>query len=783
MDWLVFDSSFLLAAATAASEPTTLSWLLSTVQSLFYVAIGLGFVIFVHELGHFLVAKACGVKCEKFYVGFDFLEIPIPFTPWKIPRSLWKMQIGETEYGIGSLPLGGYVKMLGQDDDPRNAETEAERTKAIASGTAAEGLVSGTSVEQSTAEGLTLGSTIEKIGEKALHVPPTHSAAAADVPPPNAVAVKNAEGKTIYLDPRSYTAKSVPARMAIISAGVIMNAIFAVVFATIAYKMGVLEMPAGVGGSVPGDPAWQAGLEPGSKIIAFGKDSKPYEHLRWEDLMRNIVLNGKKADLAIQVREASGKETWYDVKPVKHEGNKFPTVGVTPLRSSELYVASEAEQKKGQKLGVSVTSIPLKTDDKIVAVNGQKVTSGAQIAALLVQNPQGKLTLTVERTPELPPGTDPKAKKPDPEVLEVTVEASPVRELGVVLGLGPIASVRKGSPAETAGFQVGDQIETIGGEPAGDPLSLGQRLLDRVGQQVTVVVNRAGQDNKREQKELTATLEQPLNLFPLSSYVNSGFAAAETLGIAFELVPVVAEVPADGPAAKQDIKPGDKLISASFVLPEVGQPSEEDKTLSKLKIDLEKTPNQWLKLLAQVQSAKAEYPVRLEFMRGDKLSSVDIVPAASKTHFDEARGLWLQNDSGIHIADNWSEAFSLGLRETKERIQEVLLVLHRLVTFQLSPTNLSGPPGILRAATTVASHGIPAMLLFLTMLSANLAVINFLPIPVLDGGHMVFLAAEWVRGKPVDAELQYKLTLAGLFFLLSLMVFASAMDVGRFLYG
>jgi regulator of sigma E protease len=74
------------------------------------------------------------------------------------------------------------------------------------------------------------------------------------------------------------------------------------------------------------------------------------------------------------------------------------------------------------------------------------------------------------------------------------------------------------------------------------------------------------------------------------------------------------------------------------------------------------------------------------------------------------------------------------------------------------------------------------MLIFLTMLSANLAVINFLPIPVLDGGHMMFLAAEWIRGRPVDADLQYKLTLMGLFFLLSLMVFASMMDVGRYLY-
>ena len=61
-------------------------------------AIGLGFIIFVHELGHFAVAKWCGVKCDKFMIGFDI-------GGYKIGR-----QIGETYYGIGILPLGGYVK-------------------------------------------------------------------------------------------------------------------------------------------------------------------------------------------------------------------------------------------------------------------------------------------------------------------------------------------------------------------------------------------------------------------------------------------------------------------------------------------------------------------------------------------------------------------------------------------------------------------------------------------------------------------------------------------------
>jgi len=93
---------------------TWIGWLLDPASwwVILLVAGGLGFVIFVHELGHFLVAKACGVKCEKFYLGFDVGGLKLCSFKW-----------GETEYGIGALPLGGYVKMLGQDDNPAAAAT------------------------------------------------------------------------------------------------------------------------------------------------------------------------------------------------------------------------------------------------------------------------------------------------------------------------------------------------------------------------------------------------------------------------------------------------------------------------------------------------------------------------------------------------------------------------------------------------------------------------------------------------------------------------------------
>ena len=98
---------------------------------------------------------------------------------------------------------------------------------------------------------------------------------------------------------------------------------------------------------------------------------------------------------------------------------------------------------------------------------------------------------------------------------------------------------------------------------------------------------------------------------------------------------------------------------------------------------------------------------------------------------------------------------------------------------QISPKALSGPLRIVEVAKVSAYRGIDDLLIFLTLLSANLAVINFLPIPLLDGGHMVFLAYEGIRGKPVSERRQIQFTVAGLVFILGLMVFVLGLDIFR----
>ncbi len=279
------------------------------------VALGLGFVIFVHELGHFLAAKFFGVKCEKFYIGFD---VPISIGPIKLPRTLGKFQWGETEYGIGIVPLGGYVKMLGQDDDPRNAQAENERIK-----------LSGSE--------------------------------------------ENTQSSTPVLDPRSYPAKPVYARMIIISAGVIMNLIFAVVLAGAAFMYGVSYPPAVIGSVVGGAPAWENGLAQGDHVVQVGRMTAQDQNLNFREMVGLIAtsgLNDPEALIPVTV-ERDGKLVEFAIQgTTKHSSGS----GIVQLGLGPANVAKIANGGAFAPFSfLSKANIDLAAGDKLVAVNGESL--------------------------------------------------------------------------------------------------------------------------------------------------------------------------------------------------------------------------------------------------------------------------------------------------------------------------------------------------------------------------------------------------------------------------
>jgi regulator of sigma E protease len=163
---------------------------------------------------------------------------------------------------------------------------------------------------------------------------------------------------------------------------------------------------------------------------------------------------------------------------------------------------------------------------------------------------------------------------------------------------------------------------------------------------------------------------------------------------------------------------------------------------------------------------------------GGEERTVDLVPAEAQDLFVVDRGLVFEPLTTLVRAGSIGDAVGRGTRKTVEDLSLVYGFLGKLWTNDIDPRLVGGPIEIAKQAGRHAQEGFSRLLLFLTMLSANLAVVNFLPIPVLDGGHMVFLAYELVRGKPPSEGVVAVLSYLGLALILTLMLFVFGLDLG-----
>ena len=161
------------------------------------------------------------------------------------------------------------------------------------------------------------------------------------------------------------------------------------------------------------------------------------------------------------------------------------------------------------------------------------------------------------------------------------------------------------------------------------------------------------------------------------------------------------------------------------------------------------------------------------------IESTLVVSADDRYQFE--RGIAFAPTESIQQASSVGEALSLGLKEGYRRFNDVIRFLRMLPVGKIKLRHVGGPLEIVNIAKNEAEKGISPQLMFLTMLSMNLAILNFLPIPALDGGHMVFLIYELVAGKRANEQLEFRLTLAGVLALLVLMAVVFANDILRHL--
>jgi regulator of sigma E protease len=731
--------------------------IVSMIGIILKVAIGLGAVIFVHELGHFLVALACGVKVEKFMIGFDIGGYKIS----------WRR--GETVYGIGILPLGGYVKMLGQDDDPAHIKEQMAKSQIDA-----------------------------------------HSA--------NAKPIKGPDGETYYVDRRSYLAKSVPQRMAIISAGVIMNVIFAVIFAAIAYGMGVPYIPAIVSEVVPGSPAFRADIRPGDEIVKIGKRVDP----TFMQLKSGVTLGDLEKGIDCKIRRASdGKVIDVTLKPDQKSGG-LATIGLAapfsltidddPLEINNTPVA------RAKLVGPAAGQIPsddarLMTGDELIRVGDVPVKSYPEFAAVIAQQSEKALQVTVRR----PSKDDSKeaakdeggkaAGDKDSESRELTFEVPPqkLHRFNFLMKMGPITSVRNNSPAAAAGIAAGDLIEQVDGKRLGEGANPtegwdGETLPDYLrraaaaGRDVELTLKRVADNGEAQDVKIRVKpqVDAPANLvIPRSPGTPMG---ANEIGIAYLFQNEVALVTPNTPAAAANIAVGDKLVQAKIVLPtdKDGKTPEPiivkfvpdepgwfgklwGKVFGRAPVDSERFD--WPRLMDVVQLIPGETEVELTVQHGDaEPRAVNLMPIVAEGNFIPSRGFWFKPIERIRKASSVGEQVRYGWDETSDALSMVFRFLQK-IGGQVPVSALGGPVSIAKAAYYSTAEGVSTLLIFLTMLSANLAVLNLMPIPLLDGGHLVFLAYEGIRGRPANEKFVVALHTVGFVFIVSLMLYVLALDL------
>lgn len=687
-------------------------------------AFGLSFVIFVHELGHFLVAKMCGVKCEKFYLGFDI-------GGWKLCKFRW----GETEYGIGILPLGGYVKMLGQEDNPSKMREEIERAKQVA----------GDQDASSEDQGLAASAADDSEPQS---------------PPPQSSAPS--------YDPRSYLAQSVPKRMAIISAGVIMNIIFAFLMATVAYMIGVKETPCVIGSVFPGEAGWQADLRPGDEILEIADK----EMLQFKDLQAAIQLGDidEGDSVSIKVKRLDVPEPFIiNVKPDRSYGAFI--IGVSGGSTTRLREDRKTWliQKRHAVLPGSAADRaepPLHSHDKIVQIDDKPIDNYAQISIELAQKVDVPIKVTVERDVLDAEG------KPTGKTDRVTsvVPPNPMRDLGVVMVMGEVSAIQNDSPAAGAGIVPNDKIQ----DPAGDPMLLPDWLRRRAGKTEVLTVQHKDAESS---VPIPVLLRQPIDYAPPA--IQFCPVASSSLGVSYQILNRVHRVIEGSPAAKAGLRSGDLITKATIIPPDAETLGKLELDQSEVSLEFSEKQRNWGFLMTLLQDTAPGTTVKLTFDRQDeKEKTVELTPVVSENWNNPDRGFYFEPLATFCKAESLGEAVALGSDYTIFSLTTVFRTLKALGTNKVSARGLAGPVTIVKMILQKADEGPAVLLLFLTFLSANLAVLNFLPIPVLDGGHFVLLAYEGIRKKPANEHVQTVMAYIGLAMILGLMVWVLGLDFG-----
>jgi len=153
--------------------------------------------------------------------------------------------------------------------------------------------------------------------------------------------------------------------------------------------------------------------------------------------------------------------------------------------------------------------------------------------------------------------------------------------------------------------------------------------------------------------------------------------------------------------------------------------------------------------------------------------------ARNESYEDVSLGTITFNYRQTQVQAGIFDSFALGAKRTVVVAEHVFLTLKGLLSRQVSAKNLAGPVGIINLIFNVSEYGLGTLIYYLALISVNLGLFNLLPFPILDGGHLLFLAIEKIKGSPVDVRIQEVATTVAFFLIIGLALFVTYNDIRR----
>lgn len=668
------------------SADVTMSW------NIFLAMMGFSAVVFIHECGHFFVAKASNIKVEVFSIFLPPILFGIRRTEagWRVrilPKYFPKEgdedgdgmlsftfgkagKAGETEYRLGLIPLAGYVKMLGQEDIGADKQCD---------------------------------------------------------------------------DSRSFGNKSVKVRMAVIAAGVIFNVIAAIGIMSGVYLYGINRMPAVVGGVRAGTPAERAGLRAGDEIIEIGgKDGR----LDFSDIMVAAALSDVNEPVAIKVRHEDGMVEDYEIVAEQMMGMPVRLFGIEPPMSLTIAKVAAADANE------LFAKTGLKAGDRVISVNGREVKTYWALEELLEGSFVPSVTVVAERLKESGE-VELVESQIGMELLHAAGKVEEESDLGHIYSMVPRLRITVvDNPAKP--IRAGDIIIKVGNIENPTYKELRDVTEAHEDKEMAMKVLRTGEDGVDREIPVVVVPKRPAGLDKVMIGIGVVLDAEHAV--------VAKTIQTEGAPEQLDIPRGALITAIDGVrVSNFYDCIKELKNNDGHHVTIEYVVGEQVKGGVGVDVNMSEGSITVNRVLAES------IPFASLEREYKAKGIF--------------NAIAMGSQKSVEFIIQTYVTLKGLFAGNIGMDAMSGPVGIATMTYKAVEYSFVSFLYLLAFISANLAVINFLPIPVVDGGVFVLLIVEKIKGSPVSVRIQEIITYAGLAFLGAVFIYFTYNDIMRLATG